>query len=487
MTFVSVTFATTGYFTVGQEDGRWWLFDTQGNRFFSTGVNVVSPGGYYAPDLGYAPYNVNIMNLYGTEEAWAAVTLARLQSWGFNTLGAWSDVGLFAGQIPYTKVLYLSGSDWQQGNIPDYFSQDFYDHVDSKITSSVAPVANDPYLLGYFFDNELRWGPDWRGLEDMFAIYYAMPADAPGKIELVDFLRDRYSDDISAFNSVWGMVLADFNELLPLTQIEPVSFDPDKAADRDAFLYMVADHFFSVCHDAIRAVDTNHLILGARFVSWVIPKPVAEAIVNYTDVVSINHYKVWPIYHGAFSWLQDLLRWYHTDDMLIEFYQATGKPIMISEFSCRGMDSNLPNTWPPNYFFYTAADQDERTDFFEEYARETFATGYTVGYHWFAYMDEPPEGRFDGENSNFGLVDNEDTPWQTLVDRMTIVNADALTWPIPDDDDDDDDNDDNDDNDNDDNDDNDNDDNDNNDDNDDNDDDKKKSDDDDDDSTKCGG
>jgi len=46
-----------------------------------------------------------------------------------------------------------------------------------------------------------------------------------------------------------------------------------------------------------------------------------------------------------------------------------------------------------------------------------------VGYHWFEWCDEPREGRFDGENSNYGLVRIDDTPWEVLTQRFTSLNA----------------------------------------------------------------
>ena len=46
-----------------------------------------------------------------------------------------------------------------------------------------------------------------------------------------------------------------------------------------------------------------------------------------------------------------------------------------------------------------------------------------VGYHWFEYRDEPKEGRFDGENSNYGVVKIDFSPWDVLTARMTAVNA----------------------------------------------------------------
>ncbi len=429
---VTGALASDGFFTVGQDEGRWWLFDPDGERFFSTGVNVLNSSGYFAPDLGYSPYERNILELYGSHEAWGDVAFERLMSWNFNTVGAWSSFSLFEHRMPYTLNLALSPADWQHGTVPDLFSDDFYDQVASEMASKVVPRAADPNLIGYFLNNELRWGTDWRGITDLFAEYFAFESGSPGKTALVQFLRDRYGDDVAAFNAAWGFSIASFDELHAMTDISPYSFEEVQKADREAFSGMVAEHYFSYCHDAIRSADPNHLILGCRFVSWITPLQVLQASAAYVDVLSVNHYLPWPFYRGIISILAAGFSWTDPSNMLARFYEVTQKPILISEFSIRAMDSGLPNSYPYNWFFETMETQAERADWFEEYARATFRSGYVVGYHWFSYMDEPQEGRFDGENSNFGLVDNDDVPWSELVDRMTVVNADAYNWPIPD-------------------------------------------------------
>ncbi|HDH97021.1 MAG TPA: hypothetical protein ENF73_04775, partial [Proteobacteria bacterium] len=364
--------------------------------------------------------------------AWADVTLERLAEWNFNTLGAWSDVELLGDRMPYTLNLSLSGANWQQGTIPDFFSETFYNRVAQRIESLVEPRTDDPNLVGYFIDNEMRWGPDWRAIRDLFADYFSFDATAPGKMELVDFLRNRYNGDVDAFNRAWGMSIESFDDLLAMTEISPLPSTGAQWVDRAAFTKHVAEHFFRYCHDAIRAADPNHLILGSRFVSWATPKEVVVAAAPYTDVVSVNHYLPWPIYVGVLRLLEEFFGWVDPTDMLVEFHELTGKPILISEFSVRAFDSGLPNTVPPYIFFITLPTQEDRADFFETFARMAFETDYIIGYHWFSYMDEPPEGRFDGENSNLGLVDNEDEPWEELVERAAEVNDD---WPIPDDDD----------------------------------------------------
>jgi agarase len=39
-----------------------------------------------------------------------------------------------------------------------------------------------------------------------------------------------------------------------------------------------------------------------------------------------------------------------------------------------------------------------------------------VGWHWFEWVDQPAEGRFDGENN--GLVSEQDVPYLELTSAM---------------------------------------------------------------------
>jgi len=66
--------------------------------------------------------------------------------------------------------------------------------------------------------------------------------------------------------------------------------------------------------------------------------------------------------------------------------------------------------------------QRDRADRFEEYVTALMRLPFMVGFHWFEFCDEPAEGRFDGENSNYGLVNIKDEPWEVLVERMARVN-----------------------------------------------------------------
>jgi hypothetical protein len=92
-----------------------------------------------------------------------------------------------------------------------------------------------------------------------------------------------------------------------------------------------------------------------------------------------------------------------------------GRPILISEWGYRAADAGLPNTWPPIYPILPT--QAARADAYETYFRNVLARPWFVGQHWFLFTDQPAEGRFDGENNNFGLVSEQDEPYKPLVDR----------------------------------------------------------------------
>jgi hypothetical protein len=106
-------------------------------------------------------------------------------------------------------------------------------------------------------------------------------------------------------------------------------------------------------------------------------------------------------------------------ERLAQVNALTGKPVMITEFSFKAMDSGLPNT---KGAAKAVATQEDRAEGFTRYVTALAHLPYAVGFHWFEYRDEPKEGRFDGENSNYGVVKIDFTPWTVLTGRMSQVN-----------------------------------------------------------------
>jgi agarase len=103
-------------------------------------------------------------------------------------------------------------------------------------------------------------------------------------------------------------------------------------------------------------------------------------------------------------------------------FKATGRPVIVGEFAFRAENSGLPNTRGAGP---KVPDQAARAKAYTDYVTSLESLPEAVGYHWFEWVDEPKEGRFDGENSNYGLVDIQDHPYQEFIETVKKVNTEA--------------------------------------------------------------
>ena len=382
-------FRPGGFFRVGERDGVFWLIDPDGGRYLSKGVNTVRFDQDAIQHSSRIPYAEACRRKYGSEHAWRIAVARRLASWGFNTLGCWSDqAAAAAGPSPLavTPNLDLGMSfAWQQNDrnpdeprqdFPDVFDPQFDIHVRHRARELCAKRSGDQNIIGWFIDNELRWGPDWRGPDELLMLFLNLSPTTPGRVAASDWLRQRRGHTVSA---------------------QALS-----TADCAAFVALLADRYFAMTTAAIKAADPNHLVLGCRFAT---PPPAAviDAAARHVDVISFNCYE-------------------SEANAAIDAYAVAGKPCLIGEFSFRAADSGLPNS---NGAGPQVATQAERAAGFRHYVSAALQKPTVVGYHWFEHADQPAEGRFDGENSNFGTVTIDDSVYENLTCTMAAVNAEA--------------------------------------------------------------
>jgi len=429
-----------GFFRAEQRDGRWWLIDPGGQPFISKGVCHITFVGDTIKDTRHSPYGKATQAKYGSAEKWREAAADRLLDWGFNSLGAWSDEKLSAvdvnGQhlanapiVDFGEAFVASAGKgaqaWLQGVFPDIFDPEFESFCQRRARERCAPRKDDRTILGWFTDNELRWGPDWRGNDELLTMFLNLPSGAPGRKAAIQLLRERYLD-VARFNAVWKTTFASWEELESATKVvAPVTrkalyaqnegeerqaneADPNRAAfvaDCEAFAAQLAERYFRITRDALRAADPNHLNFGCRF-AYLPPSPVRSSATRHLDVISFNCYQ--------------------TDPMsTVRQYAALGRPLIIGEFTFRAEDVGLPNTRGAGPKVATQAD---RAAAFERYVRLVLSDPAVVGYHWFQHSDQPKEGRFDGENSNYGVVNIQDETYPELTSKMTEVNRLAESW-----------------------------------------------------------
>jgi hypothetical protein len=421
-------FRGSGFFRVDERDGVFWLVDPDGGRFLSKGVNTVRFDQDRVGNTNRVPYADTCREKYGSQHIWRASAANRLASWKFNALGCWSDelVASAGSSLLATTPTTALGASFRLHRpdeiFPDVFDPAFSGHIRESAKNYGAKRRNEAGLLGTFIDNELYWSPDWRGADELLTLFLNLPAHRPGRVAAIIRLEERYRD-FSQFNAVWRTPARSWEEFGTIGHVEAPFFrmppgglndaletkanlaNPTRAAfsaDCDAFVAVVAEQYFELCVSAIRAADPNHLVIGSQFGYQPQPNVIAAAG-RYLDVISFNCYDF-------------------DASAVIDAYAAGGKPCLISEFSFRGDDSGLPNTRGAGP---RVASQIERAQCFERYVTAALRKPAVVGYHWFEHADQPAEGRFDGENSNFGTVTIEDEVYAELTGTMTKVNAAA--------------------------------------------------------------
>jgi hypothetical protein len=401
--------APSGFFSVKWKDGKAWFYSNSRKPFLSMGVNAIGDQSYRASNEDY--YDP-VKNQYGGNfKAWAKGVFIRMKRWHFNTLGCWSDDRLTGQKFPYTPMLYIGrGSKWDDVLL-SVFTAEFEVNVKENVRKARA-LKDDPYVIGYFLDNELPWWGDYgwhaENQTTLLEKYALIGVDDGNKEALRKFFEDRYQGDIEAFDDAWGKNLKSFEELEgPVTLTVRTR---KQRAEADAWAGMVAERYFSVTTKALREADPNHLILGVRF-SGETPWEVVEACGRYCDVVSVNSYQ----------------KSGDVDKLLLDnFYAKAQKPILITEYSFSAMEnqSGDPNSHGADVAVPT---QKDRVEHFNRYAREALALPYVVGLHWFEWADESPEGRFDGENCDYGLVDIHDHEYTLLTKAQAKLNLIAAS------------------------------------------------------------
>jgi hypothetical protein len=433
----------TGTFRTARVDGRWWLVDPDGRLFWSQGVcsvgiekNVRLDGTLGVPhtiidgreawfedrpfddpaNAGFVgsilkvhsgifagktarTYNfpgANLARKHGAnwEDVFAERLPVRLRSWGFNTLGNWTQPRYTAlSRLPYTlgintaKAAPIAAATGHWGRFPDPWGD--LATVAQDALAQQSDARTDPWCIGYFIGNELSWGePDTLALATL-----ASPPQQPAKRRFLARLQERHAS-IDALNATWGTTYGSWEALAASTT------PPDRQraqADLLDFNAAICDAYYAEVAKVIRAQAPGRLILGSRLVlGWGTAQALA-ACQRHCDLVSFNVY--------APDW----------DKVKLPDLDA---PILISEYGTGASDRGLSSS-----HLFGVATQDARAAWIARWQAGAAADRRIVGMHWFQFRDESVGGRaHDGEDFNCGLVDVADTPYaETIAAFRSIV------------------------------------------------------------------
>jgi hypothetical protein len=245
-----------GFFTLCEFNGRKWLLDPNGRPFLTIGRNHIDPA-----SLRYSDSEGIWKNKYNNSmRRWLQEKVKPdLIAWGYNSVGWNQDMAsngptnhrqsrLFTFEeyqwldMPYAPMLpFADFHHWDaQHRLPDFSAPEFADWCDYVAREYVAPFADDPKLIGYFY------------------------VDCPGWVHTHPHSR-------------WRGSLFDWKKL--------------ETPEGKQELTEIATAYYRTLHDAIRRYDPHHLILGDRYEArGRMADEVLHASLPYVDVLSFQHF-----------------------------------------------------------------------------------------------------------------------------------------------------------------------------------------------------
>jgi hypothetical protein len=374
----------TGFFHTTKNDYRWWLVDPKGSLCLYKGIASITPS--RAPGAMAA-----FQSKFGSKTNWAVETTGLLRKNGFIGAGAWSDTDALRSvphPLAYTRILnFMSGYGRTRGGTysqPGHtgypkdcifvFDPAFESFCDEH-ARMLAENKNEAWLIGYFSDNELPFS------SASLSNYLALPERDPGHEAALAWLRARHGSLAGAQDIV--------------------------AQDQSDFLALVVDRYFRITSIAIKKYDPNHLFLGSRFYGSNLSQPeLFRAAGHWLDVISVNWYHAWT------PDPKRLAMWEH----------ESGRPVLITEWYAKGMDSGLGNHGGAGWVVKT---QRDRGLYYQNFTLGLLESKVCIGWDWFKYADNDPEDTGadpSNRDSNKGILNNRYEPYNPLLDAMKQIN-----------------------------------------------------------------
>jgi len=350
---LALTRKAKGFFRLDEIDGRHFLITPEGHPFRALGLN-----------------HFHMMKSRDYDRA-----LQNLREWGFNS-GGYQAPAWQRKRIPHTRGIHLvPNGSWRpagQFAFRDVFASKFLSELEKNIRRVVEPSGENPLLVGYFWTdipiwNRKRdgrtakgdplWGQDW------ISFYKSLPQDAAGR-------------------KVWE----DWRSKNP------------EAAEK-AFLAVIARQLYSNAHAITLKYDTNHLILGDRYLESDMPDHVVREALPYVDAIAIQPTKK-TFDAQSFAGLA----------------QRHGKPIYISDHV-----SSFRTTEHPNTVGQAAADPESYVAYYTKYVTSALSHPSVIGYNKCQYQDELLSSDFLKQ----GMLRIDGTP-RSIVDGIRAANRQAL-------------------------------------------------------------
>ena len=392
------------YFHLEEISGRTMLVTPAGNGFLTLGINHIGQ------TVGSKPYDVIDQHFQGDDNAYIEDAVRNLKSWNYNTVGYHNPYQIRTLMPSMADAYLIDHANYASADTfaySDVFDPTFKATVSDKIMTMINASIGNEYVIGYYWSDTPQWdiirARDKRGT-DWVSFMRGLSASAQGKQAYIQFLKDRYTNDGSAVQAVYGLATSDWAVMEGLTFSSIDLSDPVIEADDYAFLGVIAEEFYRDMGTVTRSGDPGRLIFGERFLVGDHPQVVIEAAAPWIDVLSLQP--------GGMTFNATVVEDLHT---------WSDRPIMLCDHSI-----SFPTAEYPSTMWYQAGRAAEAGQLIAQYQLDAVQKPYIIGYHRCQYISRCTSDVCTTLKQ--GVLQVDATPYEDLARELTVGNKAVIDF-----------------------------------------------------------
>lgn len=386
------------YFTIQKLNGRYCFVTPEGNGFLPIAItHLGAVQGEQPNNIFETRYNSD-WNLYSDE------TEKNLGNWGFNTIGYHANREMQKRMPCFLECYPMLSSQWRPDNIfayEDVFNPEYHKKVEKTIDDMVKKAGNDKKVIGYYWNDIPMWNLDKtdnkRGT-DWLTFYRGLPATAEGKIRYVQFLKEKYNDDLARLNTVYRISAQTWEDVKINNFSTTERTNPAVKSDDREFLRFIAREYYRVLGTITKEKDPNRLILGERFLVGDHPDLVLEEQNKWVDAIAFQP-------GGSFN-----------EKEFEQMFSIVNKPIMI----CDHQESFYTEEYPKTMWSQLPSEEAAAAAY-QDYLNQALSKPYILGYSRCQYIS-----REVGNVLKQGLLDINGEPYEKLVEVVADTNKSIM-------------------------------------------------------------
>ena len=407
-----IKFEAKGFFYLHEDDQRWWFVDPEGHAYLAFGINHVEPHRILQPYNRLYWANKFGIDVNASMNEFMPHIVKKMKedliAFGFNGLACHNGavtrpIDFGKNKLPYTqKVEFIHTNHYQthtKDDFPDVWSDEYRKHVEEVVKKEVTPLKDDPYLIGYFFtacpiytDLEAAIRPNtihglWRPASPTWpTVIRNMNMSQPGKQQYMRFIQARYRDDIEAFNAAYQTAFSSFKDLERENWRPGVDETNEvEMEDNAQFLFLIVDMAYKTQTEAVRRVDSNHLIFGDKINGNADTRDeIIEIAGKYFDL----------IYYGLYGLADGHI------ELMDRWSELTDRPFFSADCGINTPSRQMPDPFGPH-----APTQEIRAEWTYEALDRCFSRSDFVGWGQCGWLDQLHVGEASPGMQHGGLQD----------------------------------------------------------------------------------